>query len=92
MEAWVCPVTLGQSLLAHLKEVHKGRVYSQEVVSLHGQGKGEEECGGGKLQTQVVYTKMNNGVIIMETNFVLGVCLAQASLVPRPFHLQMAWV
>ena len=50
MEAWVCPVTLGQGLLAHLKEVHKGRVHSQEVVSLHGQGEGEEECGGGNFK------------------------------------------
>ena len=48
MEAWVCPVTLGQGLLAHLKEVHKGRVHSQKVVSLHGQEKGGEDCGGEK--------------------------------------------
>ena len=55
MEAWVCPVTLGQGLLAHLKEVHKGRVHSQEVVSLHGQGEGEEECGGGNFKHSSVH-------------------------------------
>ena len=48
VEAWVCPVTLGQGLLAHLKEVHKGRVHSQKVVSLYGQGEGGEEYGGEK--------------------------------------------
>ena len=46
----------------------------------------------GETSNTVVYTKMNNGVIIVKTNFVLEVCLARASLVPRPFHLQMAWV
>ena len=40
MEAWVRPVTFSQRLLAHLKEVHKGRVHSQKVVSL---GKGRTE-------------------------------------------------
>ena len=50
MEAWVRPVTFGQCLFAHLKEVHKGRVHSQEVISL---GKGRKE-----MWTTVTWTKI----------------------------------
>lgn len=73
------------------KKFTKGGYTLRKSSACTGKGK-ERRSVEGETSNTVVYTKMNNGVIIVKTNFVLEVCLARASLVPRPFHLQMAWV